>query len=41
MSAGAPDASRSMDMNEDSLKKETADDYKSKNGLRPEKMYFL
>jgi hypothetical protein len=39
MSAGTPDALRSMDMNEDSLKKETADDYKSKNGLRPEKIF--
>jgi hypothetical protein len=38
MLAGTPNAARSKDMNEYSLKEEIGDDYIPKNGLRPEKM---
>jgi hypothetical protein len=38
MLAGTPDAPRSMDMNDYSLKEEIADDYIPKKRLEPEKM---
>jgi hypothetical protein len=39
MLAGTPNAARSMDMNDDSLKEEIGADYIPKNGLRPEKIF--
>jgi len=40
MLAGTPDAARSKDMNEYSLKEEIDDDYIPKKRLRPEKIFL-